>query len=307
MVQLTGRRRTALAAVVGVVGGALLASGCGIVGSGSPSDRRADLHAMLPERIRKAGVMTVGASFTAAPVVYRNDRNEPDGLDPHLAEKLGALLGVRLEFQDVGPFANVLPGLMDRKYDVAMSGITDTREREQGLDKAGLRTSPGVDFVDYFMAGIGIAVDKGNPKGITEVEKLCGSTVTVKKGTTHDDLVTLQKAACDRDGHPLTIMETDSDAAALENLKGPADAFVTDYPKAVYAAQTVGNGTAFDIGGPQMQPRPFGIALRKDDQQLRDVLMRAMNRLITNGTYDQVLTEHKLTVGAIQNSVTNGA
>ncbi|GAA2107109.1 ABC transporter substrate-binding protein [Kitasatospora saccharophila] len=304
MVQLTGRGRTALAAVVG---GALLVSGCGIVGTGNAPDRQVDLHSMLPERVRKAGVLTVGASFTAAPVVYRNDRNEPDGLDPHLAEKLGALLGVRLEFQDVGQFANVLPGLLDRKYDIAMSGITDTREREQGLDKSGLQANPGVDFVDYFMAGIGIAVDKGNPKGVTDVEKLCGHTVTVKKGTTHDDLVTLQKGSCDREGHPLTIMETDSDTAAIENLKGQADAFVTDYPKAVYAAQTVGNGSLFDIGGPQLQPRPFGIALRKEDQQLRDALMRAMNRLITNGTYDQVLSDHQLTVGAIQNSVTNGA
>ncbi|WP_033221646.1 ABC transporter substrate-binding protein [Kitasatospora phosalacinea] len=304
MVQLTGRGRAALAAVVG---GALLASGCGVIGSGDSAHQQVDLRSLLPERVRKAGVLTVGASFTAAPVVYRNSRNEPDGLDPHLAEKLGGLLGIRLEFQDAGAFANVLPGLLEGKYDVAMSGITDTREREQGIGKDGTQVNPGVDFVDYFMAGIGIAVDKGNPKHITSVEELCGHAVTVKKGTTHDDLVLRQQPVCARDGHPLTVMETDSDNAAIENLKGAADAFITDYPKAAYAAQTVSNGAAFEMGGPQLQPRPFGIALRKDDQQLRDALMRAMNRLITDGTYDQVLTDHQMTAGAIQNSVTNGA
>ncbi|QKW19318.1 ABC transporter substrate-binding protein [Kitasatospora sp. NA04385] len=305
MVQFTGRGRSALAAVVGAT---LLASGCGVVGGGGDSaHRQTDLRSLLPERVRKSGVLTVGASFTAAPVVYRNDRNEPDGLDPHLAEKLGALLGIKLEFQDAGPFANVLPGLLDRKYDVAMSGITDTKEREQGLGKDGAQVNPGVDFVDYFMAGIGIAVDKGNPKHIISIEGLCGHTVTVKKGTTHDDLVLRQQPVCAREGNPLTVLETDSDNAAIENLKGPADAFITDYPKATYAVQTVGNGSAFEIGGPQLQPRPFGIALRKDDQQLRDALMRAMNRLITEGTYDQVLDDHQLTAGAIQNSVTNGA
>ncbi|RKE18798.1 ABC transporter substrate-binding protein [Streptomyces sp. TLI_171] len=302
MAQLAGRGRTAL---VAVIGGALLLSGCG--GTGGSGQGRADLHALLPEPVRKAGVLTVGASFTAAPVVYRNDRNEPDGLDPHLAEKLEAVLGIKLQFQDVGPFANVLPGLLAGKYDIAMSGITDTREREEGLDKEGKQANPGVDFVDYFMAGIGIAVDKGNPKGIVDIDHLCGHTVTVKKGTTHDDLALRQKPVCEHAGKPLTVLETDTDAAAVENLKGPADAFMTDYPKAQYAVQTVGNGNSFEIGGPQLQPRPFGIALRKDDQVLRDVLMRAMNRLITDGTYDQVLAEHNLSVGAIQNSVTNGS
>ncbi|GLW56522.1 ABC transporter substrate-binding protein [Kitasatospora phosalacinea] len=305
MVRMDGRGRAALAAFVG---GMLLVSGCGVVGIGDSSHEDVDLRSLLPERVRKSGVLTVGASFTAAPVVYRNDRNEPDGLDPHLAEKLGALLGVRVEFQDAGPFANVLPGLLGGKYDVAMSGITDTREREEGVDKNGVQVNPGVDFVDYFMAGIGIAVDKNNPKRIVDIDNLCGHTVTVKKGTTHDDLVTKQRTACDHNGKgALTLLETDSDNAAIQNLKGPADAYITDYPKATYAVQTVDNGNAFEIGGPQLQPRPFGIALRKDDAQLRDVLMRAMNRLIADGTYDQVLAEHQLTVGAIQNSVTNGS
>ncbi|MFJ1758277.1 ABC transporter substrate-binding protein [Kitasatospora sp. NPDC088134] len=301
MAQLAGRGRTAL---VAVIGGALLLSGCGIGGSGRD---RNDLHALLPESVRKAGVLTVGASFTAAPVVYRNDRNEPDGLDPHLAERLGQVLGVKLEFQDAGQFANVLPGLLAGKYDIAMSGITDTREREEGLDKEGKQANPGVDFVDYFMAGIGIAVDKGNPKGIVDIDHLCGRTVTVKKGTTHDDLALRQKPVCEHAGKPLTVMETDSDNASLDNLKGPADAFITDYPKAQYAAQTAGNGSLFEIGGPQLQPRPYGIALRKGDQALRDVLMRAMNRLITEGGYDDVLNDHGLSVGAIQNSVINGS
>ncbi|KDN85901.1 ABC transporter substrate-binding protein [Kitasatospora cheerisanensis] len=301
MAHTTRRGRTAL---VAVIGGALLLGGCGTGGS---HDKKVDLHALLPEAVRKSGVLTVGASFTAAPVVYRNDRNEPDGLDPHLAEKLGEVLGIRLEFQDAGAFANVLPGLMNRQYDVAMSGITDTREREEGLDKDGKPTGPGVDFVDYFMAGIGIAVDKGNPQNVTDIDHLCGHTVVVKKGTTHDDLVQRQTKVCEHQSKPLKLVETDTDTAALDKLKGQADAFITDYPKAQYAAQTVDNGNAFQIGGPQIQPRPFGIALRKDDAALRDVLMRAMNRLITDGTYDQVLSDHNLAVGAIQNSVINGS
>ncbi|MEV4555813.1 ABC transporter substrate-binding protein [Kitasatospora sp. NPDC049285] len=296
----TRRGRTALAAALG---GALLLAGCGSGGS----DGGGDLHAQLPDAVRKAGTLTVGTSFTAAPVVFRNDQGDPDGLDPDLAKALEQILGIKIQFQDVGPFANVLPGLLDRKFDIAMSGITDTREREEGLDKDGKQANPGVDFVDYFMAGIGIAVHQGNPKSIASIDDLCGHTVTVKKGTTHDDLALRQAKACDHLGKPLKVIETGTDNEAIENLKTAADAYVTDYPKAQYAAQTVNAGNSFQIGGPQIQPRPFGIALRKDDQALRDVLMKAVNRLVLNGTYDQILTKHHLTVGAIQNSVINGS
>ncbi|MEU5388627.1 hypothetical protein, partial [Kitasatospora cineracea] len=61
MAQWNRRGRAALAAVMG---GTLLLSGCGIAGIGDDPHRPADLRALLPERVRKAGVVTVGASFT---------------------------------------------------------------------------------------------------------------------------------------------------------------------------------------------------------------------------------------------------
>ncbi|GAA2822253.1 ABC transporter substrate-binding protein [Kitasatospora paracochleata] len=300
MARSTGRVRTAVTAAVT---GTLLLSACSAVGGSKEK-----LHDQLPDAIRKAGVIKVGGSFTAAPVIFRNPDGKADGLDPDLAAALEKVLGVRLDFQDVGPFANVLPGLMDKKYDIAMSGITDTREREQGVDKDGKQVNDGVDFVDYFMAGIGTVVRKGNPAKVSQIDDLCGHGVAVKKGTTHDDLATRQVKACEHVGKTMKLIEADTDNAALDAVRaGQADAYITDYPKALYNAQTVDGGRTFDIAGQQLQPRPFGIALRKSDRQLRDVLTRAVNTLVTDGTYDQILSKRQLTVGAIQNSVVNGS
>ncbi|GAA4875237.1 ABC transporter substrate-binding protein [Kitasatospora terrestris] len=299
---MSSRHRTNVT-VSGAVVGALLLSACGIAGAG-----QASLHDQLPEAVRKAGAIRVGASFTAAPVVFRTPDGRPDGLDPDLAAALEKVLGVRFDFQDVGPFANVLPGLLGGKYDIAMSGVTDTREREQGVDKEGKQVNEGLDFVDYFMAGIGIVVREGNPGTITRIDDLCGHTVAVKKGTTHDDLAGRQVKACEHGSKPLKVIQTNSDNDAVEAVKsGQADAYVTDFPKAAYSAQTVGGGKALDIGGNQLQPRPYGIAVRKGDRDLRDVLVKAMNQLVMDGTYDQILAKRALTAGAIQNSVVNGA
>ncbi|WP_371502443.1 ABC transporter substrate-binding protein [Kitasatospora sp. NBC_00374] len=298
MTPSTSRRCGAVAAVTT---GALLLSACGANG-GKPS-----LHDQLPEAIRKAGVIRVGASYTAAPMIFRNPQGQPDGLDPALASALGKALGVRFEFQDVGPFANVLPGVLDKKFDIGMSGITDTRERQQGVDKDNKPINEGVDFVDYFMAGIGMMVAKGNPAKVEKLDDLCGRSVAVKKGTIHDDLATRQQKACERERKPLKLVEVDADADALTNLhKNQVDVYITDYPKALYNAQTVDNGQSFDVAGQQLQPRPYGIALRKADTRLRDVLTKAMNSLVVDGTYDSILGARQLTAGAVQNSVVNG-
>ncbi|WP_035851424.1 transporter substrate-binding domain-containing protein [Kitasatospora azatica] len=295
----TRHRCAAVAAASTTV--ALLLSGCGTSG-------KASLHDQLPEAIRKAGVIKVGASFTAAPVIFRNQQGQPEGLDPDIAAALEKVLGVKLEFQDVGLFANVLPGLFDKKYDIAMSGITDTRAREQGVDKNSNKINDGVDFVDYFMAGIGIVVGKGNADGIAKLDDLCGRTVTVKKGTIHDDLAGRQQKACDHLGKALKILETDADAKALDNLKsGQADAYLTDFPKAQYNALTVDNGQTFAVAGPQLQPQPYGIALRKSDTVLRDVLTKAMNSLVLGTAYDGILAKRQLAAGAIPVAVVNGS
>ncbi|MER8187368.1 ABC transporter substrate-binding protein [Kitasatospora sp. NPDC094015] len=300
MTASTSRR---CAAVATATTGILLLGACGSGAQGGKSS----LHDQLPESIRKSGVILVGASYTAAPMIFRNPQSKPDGLDPDLAAALGKVLGVEFRFQDVGPFANVLPGLLDQKYDVAMSGITDTRERQQGLDKDNKQINEGVDFVDYFMAGVGLMVGKGNPAKVANLDDLCGRSVAVKKGTIHEDLATRQQKACEHQGKPLKVAPVDADADALTSLKAKrVDVYITDYPKALYNAQTLDNGQTYEVAGPQLQPRPYGIAVRKADDKLRDVLTKAVNSLVQDSTYDGILAQRQLTAGAVQNSVVNG-
>ncbi len=300
-INVTSSTKRLCGAVAVATVGSLMLSACG-TGSSKPS-----LHDQLPSAIRKAGVIRVGAAFTAAPVVFKNAQGEPDGLDPDIADALGKVLGVKFEFEDAGTFVNVLPGVMAGKYDIGLSGITDTQARQQGLDTNGKQVNNGVDFVDYFIAGISIMVHKGNPSRISKLDDLCDKTVVVKKGTIHDDLANTQKGTCANEGKSLTVLEVDTDAQAMDAVRaGTAAATLSDYAKALYNAQTADGGQSFELTGEQTQLRPYGIALRKDEGVLRDILVKAMNSIVVDRTYDSLLAKRQLSAGAVQNSVVNG-
>lgn len=284
--------------------GSLLLTGCG--GESKASSGTVDLRALLPAEVKSAGVLRIGSDLNYAPVDFKGPNNEAVGLDPELAEAVGRELGLRVQFVDTS-FDQLLPGLHARQYDVVMSALTDNRQRRDGTDDSGSRVNPGVDFVDYFIAGTSILVRKGNPKSISGLDSLCGHTVALQRGTTQAEVVDRQTAACTKAGKPLKVKLFDSDELALAELAaGRADADLNDFPVAAYVAQQRDGGKTFQIAGRQLQSGPYGIALTKENTALREVLVKALNRVIRSGEYDRILAKWDLSAGAAQNAVTNG-
>ncbi|MFD5436688.1 ABC transporter substrate-binding protein [Kitasatospora sp. NPDC127067] len=305
MLHVRHARRPIPAAAALATAGALLLTGCG-GGQAASDDPVKDLRGKLPNAQRTAGALRVGMDVNYAPVEYRGPDGKPAGLDPELAAALGRILDVRVEFVDT-PFDKLVPNLQAKQYDVAMSALSDTRQRRDALDENGKQTGPGVDFVDYFIAGTSIVVPKGNPKGIKGLDDLCGRTVALQQGTTQDEIVTRQVAVCARAGRPLTPHKLDSDTKALaEVASGAATAGLNDFPVAAYAAKTTDGGGRFEVTGGQSTSNPYGIAVRKDDGQLRDVLAKAIDQLIRSGEYDKILAKWNVSAGAAQNAVVNG-
>ncbi|WP_030235666.1 ABC transporter substrate-binding protein [Streptomyces sp. NRRL S-350] len=306
MPHLLPARRPALAGAVLATAGALLLTGCGGGGQAAPDDPVKDIRDKLPKAQRAAGVLRIGMDVNYAPVEFRGQDGKPAGLDPDLAAALGKILDVRVEFVDT-PFAKLVPNLQGKQYDVAMSALSDIRQRRDGLDENGKQVDPGVDFVDYFIAGTSIVVPKGNPKGIKTLDDLCGKTVALQQGTTQDEIATRQVAVCARTGRQLTLHKLESDAKALaEVTSGAAAAGLNDFPVAAYAAKTTDGGGRFEVTGGQSTSNPYGIAVRKGDNELRDVLAKAVDQLIRSGEYDKVLTKWGVSAGAAQNAVVNG-
>ncbi|MEV0975989.1 ABC transporter substrate-binding protein [Streptomyces sp. NPDC049915] len=313
------RRTTAahsrLAAVGAIaVAGALLLTGCGdqtkkdtgSQSSGGASTTNAPLADLLPKAVRDKGVIKVGSDIAYAPVEFRDSSGNTAGIDPDIADALGKQLGVKFEFQN-GTFDTLITGLRSKRYDIAMSAMTDTKDRQQGIDSdTGKKVGEGVDFVDYFTAGVSIYTQKGKDQGIKSWADLCGKKIVVQRGTTSEDLAKGEAKKCPA-GKTLSIEAFDTDQQAQTRLRaGGANAGSSDFPVAAYAVKTSGGGNDFQIVGGQVEAAPYGIAVAKANTQVRDALKTALDAIIKNGDYNKILQKWGVTAGAVKQATVNG-
>ncbi|MFG2625613.1 ABC transporter substrate-binding protein [Streptomyces sp. NPDC048473] len=310
-------RRTAAKSRIAAVGaiavaGTMLLTACGDqTDSGGGTDTNAKknaapLFSKLPKDIQDAGVIKVGTNAEYAPMESEVD-GKIVGVDPDIAAALSKQLGVTFTFTS-GSFDGLISSLNSGRYNIAMSSITDNKQRQEGLDDKGKKLGEGVDFVDYFTAGTAVYVKKGNPKGIKSIEDLCGRTAAVQKGTTYEKALTTQSKNCTDGGKKaISIEPFENDTEAQTRVKsGGAVAGVNDYPVALDLVRKADNGQAFEIVGEQYDAGPFGIAVSKKNTQLRDALKEAVDAIIKDGSYKKVLEKWGAETGAIDAAVING-
>ncbi|MGY1608830.1 MULTISPECIES: ABC transporter substrate-binding protein [unclassified Geodermatophilus] len=281
---------------------ALVTAGCGT--SGDPAAPASDaapavtvderLHAALPEDVRDSGVLTVANDPSYPPASsFGPDGRTIVGFEPDLGAALGDLLGVEVQFE-ASSFDTLLDDLAADRFDLVMSAVTDTAEREQQAD-----------FVNYFRAGSSIVVARGNPHGIHDLAGLCGRSVAVEAGTVQVGLLERAQAACVGriDVHELPT----NDDALLELRTGRADAVVADYPPAVFVTTDPRTQNSFQlVSDTQYEPGLYGIAVAPDRPELRDVVTQALQRLVDDGVYQQLLDRWEVGHGAVDAVTVNG-
>jgi len=253
------------------------------------------LRALLPDDVREAGTLTIATEPSYPPASsFAADGRTIVGFEPDLAAALGELLGIDVEFR-AEAFDTVLDGLAEGRYDAVMSAMTDTPERRAT-----------VDFVNYFRAGSAIVIQRGNPRGIHDLDGLCGETVAVEAGTVHLDLLARSQADCG--DQPIVVIESSSnDDALLELRTGRASAVLTDYPPAVVATTDQRTQTFFQLASDvQYEPGLYGIAVARDRTALRDALTAALADLVESGHYGHVLDDWDVASGGVSVVTVNG-
>src|SRR5919198_3960192 len=215
-----------------------------------------------PTAIAKAGRILYCSDITYPPEeFYRGSK--PVGSDIDIGNAVARLMGVKAEFANTG-FDGIIPALLSRKCDAIISGMNDTSARRKQ-----------VSFVDYLRVGQSLMVQKGNPKRVRDLASLSGLTVSVEVGTTNagflkDESTKLQAAG----KKPITIVTFPKDTDAANALKtGKVDAYFGDSPVVAYYIKQ--DPSSFAFAGQPINPIPVGIALRKDDRQLRTDVQRA--------------------------------
>lgn len=290
------------AAIVAAVALSVVAlGGCGTGGSGAEEPRvigaKAPLFDQLPAQYQDSKTIIVGSDIAYAPMEYYDtDGTTVLGLDKELTDALSKQLGVRFEWRNA-TFDGLITQLKSKRIDIAMSGMSDTPERQKQID-----------FVDYYRAGAMLLVRKGNPENLRSIEDLCGKTVAVQRGTTQEGYAEEQSVKCRAAGQPkINLLSFDRETEAMLQVKnGRAASGLQDYPVAAYNARTSGGGNDFEVVGEQIDAGPLGIGVNKDNTGLRDALQRGLQAIIDSGQYQKIIDSYQVPLGAVDKATING-
>ncbi|MEU8073963.1 ABC transporter substrate-binding protein [Catellatospora citrea] len=284
---------------VGAFALALAAGGCGGgEPSGSPSagpsvSANPTLAAMVPDAIKSDGKILVGVDATYAP----NEFLAPDGstvvgFDVDLFKAVAQTLGLTAEFQPA-TFGDIIPGVGSGKYEVGVSSFTVNDERKKQAQ-----------MVTYFSAGTQWAAKTGNPAGINPDDP-CGKRIAVQKDTVQFEDITKRSEACVAAGKPAVTIQpyAGQDQVASSVVSGKDDAMLADSPVAAYAVKQ-SNGQ-LELLGNIYDSAPYGYVVAKDQVEMAKALQAAVDELIKNGTYEQILANWGVQAGAVPSAQIN--
>lgn len=244
-----------------------------------PAAADTELTKLLPQPIRDSGKLRAVASPSSPPMLFMGtDARTLEGLEIDLTRAVAEVLGVELEFVN-GTFDSLIPSIAANRADLAVGSIGDLKVRQEQ-----------VDFVDYVKAGVGMAVRKGNPAGITDVASLCGKSVAVMRGTFQEKELSEQKAKCQTKGSDLDVQTfTESNAAVLALRSERADAWSGDSAPVGYAVSQ-SNGE-IETAGEMRIIALLGYAVNKDSPELSQALKAALEALVASGRYQEIFNK----------------
>lgn len=295
-------RLRALPAVFATTLLAAAVAGCGAGGDGSGGATTtsasalpapavdAALAAKVPASVSQDGKLVVGTDASYPPNEFTDtDGSTIIGFDADLGKAIAAKLGLTAEFQN-SQFSGIIPGIDGGRYEVGISSFTINPERVQT-----------VDMVSYYSAGTSLAVKAGNPDQVTP-DALCGRAIGVQAGTVQVDDVAARSAACTAAGQPAIAVtelaqQTDVTLALTANrIVG----MLADSPVAAYAVVTT-NGQLEVVGEP-WDTAPYGVILKKGQGEFGEAIQGAIQALMDDGTYKQILDRWGVANGAITTS-----
>jgi polar amino acid transport system substrate-binding protein len=208
----------------------------------------------------------VGTDATFPPMEFV-ESGKRTGFDVDLVEAIGKTLGRPIEWIDID-FKGLIPGLVSKRFDMAVSAIYITDERKKV-----------VDFTNPYYAGGLVAMVKENSP-IKKLADLDGKKVTVQVGTKsvsylQEHFPKVQRVEVEKNQEMFNLVDI-----------GRADAAVTGKPAAYQYVRTRGG---LKVLPEQITTEEYGMAIRKDTPELTKAVNGAIDKLKADGTYDQIV------------------
>ncbi|MFN3225021.1 MAG: ABC transporter substrate-binding protein [Hyphomicrobiales bacterium] len=248
---MTGFNRIAVAAIatLGIIGGAASASA--------------------------QEVVRIGTEGAYPPFNFTDSNGELKGFDIDIAQALCDEMEVTCEFvaQD---WDGIIPALLANRYDAIIASMSITEERMEV-----------VDFTDkYYQTPARFIMREGSEISDTSPEALAGMTIGAQSATIHANFLEDVYAESDIRLYPT------QDEANLDLAAGRIDLILADSIVLYEWLETDDGSCCTFVGDAYSNPEYFGfgagIALRQEDDDLRERLNSALAAIIENGTWQEI-------------------
>ena len=215
--------------------------------------------------LKKSGELVIATSPDFPPFEELQSDGSVTGIEIDLLNLICEKLGVKLVIKQM-EFDSVVPGIQVGKFDMGVSGISVTPERQKNV----LFTDP------YCLAAQAIVVTADS--AITGKADLAGKKVSVQSGTTAEQF-------CMAEGYEVLSYNANSDAE-LAVVNGKVDAWVIDDLTAadmvkVYNAENPG---ALVILDEAMTTEPYAFAMPFGYEEIAEEINGILKALVSDGT-----------------------
>lgn len=221
------------------------------------------------KKIKERGYLTWGTDLEGgAPYAFPDpdDQNKIIGFEIDLAEAIGRELGVKIKYVQ-NAWDSLIPSLERGDFDVAVNGIEITDEREKRV----------IFSIPYYIYSEQLVVRHDN-ENIKSLEDLKGKKVGTLQGAVAQEI--LEKIGGVKIKNYSGVVEPYEDLAL-----GRIDAVFLDYPIAAYYAKP---NPKLKLVGTLIGEGYYGIAIRKEDKDLKQEIDRILKKLINSGELKQI-------------------
>lgn len=181
----------------------------------------------------------------------------------------------------------MIPALVARKFDAILASMSITEERKQKVDFSN----------KYYASPIALIGKNGSPLK-PEVAALKGKKVAVQRGTVSDNYATKFWAK-----QGVTVTRYAKQEEAYADLKsGRVDAALADYWEAKGGFLDADAGKGYGMLGDKVYGKDaaeravvgegIGVAIRKQDKDLKEIFNKGIAAIRANGTYDKITKKY---------------
>ncbi len=181
----------------------------------------------------------------------------------------------------------MIPALIARKFDAILASMSITEERKQK-----------VDFSNKYYASPIALVGKSGAALKPEAAGLKGKKVAVQRGTVADNFATKFWAT-----QGVSVVRYAKQEEAYADLaSGRVDASLVDYWEALGSFLAAPEGKSFAVLGEKIYGKTaqeravvgdgIGIAIRKKDTDLKEIMNKGIAAIRANGTYDKIAKKY---------------